>query len=158
MDRIVGHIRRRWPRAKIVLGADSGFAREEMMAWCEGSRQPIHQPRLQPHAQELNKAGITISMDGPGRSMDNVFVERLWRSLKYEAVYLHERPTGFKADRIIGEWIDFYNAERSHSALAGQTPAEPYRAMRPLDMIDKPHGLPITPQAQQQQQDAINRF
>ena len=55
--------------------------------------------------------------------MDNIFIERLWRSLKYEAGYLHELTDGFKAERVIGEWIDFYNTERSHSAHNGQTPA-----------------------------------
>ena len=106
----------------------------------------------------LNNAGITISMDGRGRCMDNIFIERLWRSLKYEAVYLHELTDGFKAERVIGEWIDFYNTERPHSALAGQTPAEAYGARRPVDMMDKPHGLPTSPQAQQQHHDAINRI
>ncbi len=65
-------------------------------------------------------------MDGRGRCMDNIFIERLWRSLKYEAVYLHDLTDGFKAERVIGEWIDFYNTERPHSALAGRTPAEAY--------------------------------
>ena len=72
----------------------------------------------------LKDADVAISMDGRGRYMDNIFIERLWRSLKYEAVYLHELTDGFKAERVIGEWIDFYNAERPHSALAGATPAE----------------------------------
>jgi putative transposase len=106
----------------------------------------------------LKDAGITISMDGRGRCMDNIFIERLWRSLKYEAVYLHELTDGFKAERVIGEWIDFYNTERPHSALDGQTPAETYRARQPVDMMDKPDGLPTSPQAQQQQQGVINRF
>ena len=53
-------------------------------------------------------------MDGRGRCMDNIFIERLWRSLKYEAVYLHELTDGFAAERVIGEWIDFYNTERPH--------------------------------------------
>ncbi len=74
----------------------------------------------------LEGADVTISMDGRGRCMDNIFIERLWRSLKYEAVYLHELTDGFKADRVIGEWIDFYNTVRPHSALAGRTPAEAY--------------------------------
>ena len=78
--------------------------------------------------------------------MDNIFIERLWRSLKYEAVYLHELTDGFKAERVIGEWIDFYNTERPHSALDGQTPAEAYGANRPVDMMDKPDGLPTSPQ------------
>jgi len=63
----------------------------------------------------LERCGITISMDGKGRCMDNIFIERLWRSLKYEAVYLHEMTDGFAAERVIGTWIDFYNTERPHS-------------------------------------------
>ena len=95
----------------------------------------------------LKDADVAISMDGRGRYMDNIFIERLWRSLKYEAVYLHELTDGFKAERVIGEWIDFYNAERPHSALAGATPAEAYGAGRPVDMMDKPDGLPTSPRS-----------
>ena len=106
----------------------------------------------------LKDAGIAISMDGRGRCMDNIFIERLWRSLKYEAVYLHELTDGFKAERVIGDWIGFYNTERPHSALAGQTPAEAYAAEKPVDMMDKATALPTSPQAQQQQQDVIKRI
>jgi putative transposase len=106
----------------------------------------------------LKTAEVTISMDGRGRCMDNIFIERLWRSLKYEAVYLHELTDGFKAERVIGEWINFYNTERPHSVHDGQTPAEAYGAGRPVDMMDKPDGLPTSPPAQQQQQDVINRI
>ena len=106
----------------------------------------------------LKDADVAVSMDGRGRCMDNIFIERLWRSLKYEAVYLHELTDGFKAERIIGEWIDFYNTERPHSALAGRTPAEAYGAERPVDMMDKATALPTSPQAQQPQQDVINRI
>ncbi len=106
----------------------------------------------------LKDAGVAISMDGRGRFMDNIFIERLWRSLKYEAVYLHELTDGFKAERVISEWIGFYNTERPHSALAGQTPAEAYGAEQPVDMMDKAHALPTSPQAQQQQQNVINRI
>ena len=67
----------------------------------------------------LREAVILISMDGRGRCLDNIFIERLWRSLKYEAVYLRELTDGFEARRVIGEWIDFYNTERPHSALGG---------------------------------------
>ncbi len=74
----------------------------------------------------LAAAGIRCSMDGRGRCMDNVFIERLWRSLKYEAVYLHELADGFVAQRVIDDWIEFYDDERPHSALAGCTPAEAY--------------------------------
>jgi putative transposase len=99
----------------------------------------------------LKDAEITISMDGRGRCMDNIFIERLWRSLKYEAVYLHELTDGFVAQRVIGEWIGFYNTERPHSALDGRTPAQAYSAGRPVDMMDKARALPTSPQAQQQQ-------
>jgi putative transposase len=99
----------------------------------------------------LKKEEVAISMDGRGRCMDNIFIERLWRSLKYEAVYLHELTDGFVAQRVIGQWIDFYNTERPHSVLDGRTPAEAYSAGRPVDMMDKARALPTSPQAQQQQ-------
>ena len=99
----------------------------------------------------LQGAGVAISMDGRGRCLDNIFIERLWRSLKYEAVYLHEMTDGFAAARVIGEWIAFYNTERPHSALGGATPAEAYASERPVDMVDKADALPTSPQAQQPQ-------
>ena len=67
---------------------------------------------------------MRISMDGRGRCMDNVFIERLRRSLKCEAVYLQELADGFAARQVIGEWIAFHNRERPHSALGGRTPWE----------------------------------
>ena len=106
----------------------------------------------------LGRSDVTISMDGRGRCMDNIIIERLWRSLKYEAIYLHELTDGFKAMRVIAEWIEFYNTKRPHSSLDGRTPAEAYGAQRPMDMMDKPDGLPTSPQAQQQQEDMINRI
>ena len=65
----------------------------------------------------LKNASIRISMDGRGRCMDNIFIERLWRSLKYEAVYLHELTDGFHAERVIGEWIGFYNPVSQHPSV-----------------------------------------
>ena len=106
----------------------------------------------------LEDADVAISMDGRGRCIKNTFIERHWRSLKYEAAYLHELADGFKAERIIGEWIDFYNTERPHSAFAGRTPAEVYKVQRPVDMMEKVIALPTSPQAQQQQQNVINRI
>ena len=58
---------------------------------------------------------------------------------------------GFVAERVIGEWMTFYNAERPHSALGGATPAEAYASGRPMDMMDKARALLTSPQAQQQQ-------
>ena len=74
----------------------------------------------------LKAAGIRISMDGQGRWMDNVFIERLWRSLKYECVYLSEFANGFQARTGIGWWMDFYDRRRPHSALNDRTPDEAY--------------------------------
>ena len=74
----------------------------------------------------LKEAGIRISMDGKGRWMDNVFIERLWRSLKYECVYLAEFATGSQARTEIGWWMDFYNRRRPHSSLNDRTPEEAY--------------------------------
>ena len=78
-------------------------------------------------ADRVLDAGVAFSMDGRGRFLDNIFIERLWRSLKYEAVYLHELRDGLDAARIIGSWFDFYNEVRPHSSLGGRTPGEAYR-------------------------------
>ena len=69
---------------------------------------------------------INISMDGKGRWMDNVFIERLWRSLKYECVYLHALENGSQARTHIGAWLSHYNYTRPHSTFDGQTPDEVY--------------------------------
>ena len=76
----------------------------------------------------LRDAEVKISMDGRGRCMDNVFIERLWRSLKYECVYLHAFETGSELRAGLERWIGYYNARRPHSALAGRTPDEAYAA------------------------------
>jgi putative transposase len=72
----------------------------------------------------LEQAGVAISMDGKGRCIDNVFVERLWRSLKYEEVYLKAYDSIFEARAGIAQWIRFYNLERPHQALGYRTPQE----------------------------------
>lgn len=74
----------------------------------------------------LLTAGVAISMDGRGRYLDNIFVERLWRSLKYENVYLKEYATGWEAEDGIGAYWWFYDYDRPHSSLGGQTPAQVY--------------------------------
>ena len=74
----------------------------------------------------LRAAEIKISMDGRGRWMDNVFIERLWRSIKYECVYLHAFETGSELRAGLDQWLFYYNHQRPHSALAGRTPAEAY--------------------------------
>jgi putative transposase len=78
----------------------------------------------------LTDAGVQVSMDGRGRWMDNVFIERLWRSLKYECVYMNAFETGSEARAGLRRWIDYYNAERPHSALGGRTPAEAHAGLQ----------------------------
>lgn len=82
--------------------------------------------------ERLRQAGIRISMDGKGRCMDNIFIERLWRSFKYECVYLHafDGGTGLRAG--IRRWVDFYNRLRPHAAHAGASPAQIYHLHLPL--------------------------
>jgi putative transposase len=74
----------------------------------------------------LKLAGIAISMDGKGRWVDNVFVERFWRSLKYEEVYLHAYESVSAARAGIGHYIEFFNQQRPHSSLNRQTPDQIY--------------------------------
>jgi len=83
----------------------------------------------------LKEAQVKISMDGKGRWMDNVFIERLWRSLKYEEVYLKAYDTPQIAKREIDDWISFYNEKRRHSSLARMTPDQVY--------YDLPSNLPM---------------
>ncbi len=77
--------------------------------------------------QRLKDAGVRISMDGRGRFLDNIFIERLWRSLKYECIYLHAFAGGSDARRGIETWMSFYNGRRPHTAHGGATPASVYR-------------------------------
>jgi putative transposase len=76
----------------------------------------------------LQRAGARVSMGGRGRWLDNVFIERLWRSLKYECVYLHAFETGSELRAGLASWVGYYDAGRPHSALAGRTPDEAYGA------------------------------
>jgi putative transposase len=109
----------------------------------------------------LAAAGIRISMDGRGRWIDNVFIERLWRSLKYEDIYLKGYADGREAKAGIAEWLAFYNHRRPHQALANRTPMAVWRDRgggapggEAVDMtlrLDNPGGLPTSPQPQQSQ-------
>lgn len=76
----------------------------------------------------VQSAGVEVSMDGRGRWMDNRFIERLWRSVKYEDIYLQDYGGGLDAGRGIGKWFDCYNQERPHQALGYATPEEVYRS------------------------------
>ena len=113
----------------------------------------------------LAAAGIAISMDGRGRWMDNVFIERLWRSLKHEDVYLKHYADGREARAGIAKWIDFYNGQRPHKALGHRTPMAVWRegTSRQLDekavdmtlRLDNADALPTSPQPQHQPERVI---
>jgi len=117
----------------------------------------------------LAATGIKISMDGRGRWTDNVFVERLWRSLKYEDIYLKGYVDGREAKAGIASWMAFYNLHRPHQALANRTPMAVWRDGttgglhgQAVDMtlalrasLDNAVALPTSPQPPQQQQDLV---
>jgi putative transposase len=108
---------------------------------------------------QLQAAGIRISMDGRGRWMDNVFIERVWRSLKYEEVHLKAYAGGREARTGISEWMIFYNTRRFHQSLGYKTPTDAWSVGETaMDMplrLDNASALPTCPQPQQQQQTAI---
>ena len=104
-----------------------------------------------PFTGALAEAGVAISMDGRGRWMDNVFIERLWRSLKYEDVYLKGYADGREAARGIAAWIAFYNDRRPHQALTDRAPMAVWReaiaGAGAVDMMDNASALPTCPHA-----------
>jgi putative transposase len=102
------------------------FGRQEIFTSDQGSQ--FTSPRF---TEVLTAAGVRFSMDGRGRWMDNVFIERLWRSLKYECVYLHAFETGSELRTGLACWIGYYNGARPHSSLDGMTPDEAYAATEP---------------------------
>ena len=112
---------------------DGQFCRDALtQALCQGRRPEIFntdqgvQFTSKDFTQLLAHEGIRISMDGRGRALDNVFVERLWRTVKYEEVYLKDYTTVREARQSLGEYFTFYNHERLHQALSYQTPAAVY--------------------------------
>jgi putative transposase len=111
----------------------------------------------------LATAGVAISMDGRGRFLDNIFIERLWRSIKYEEVHLKAYADGREARTGIGFWMTFYNDRRPHQAMNNQMPMAVWRAgmdaieaaKRAGDMplrLDNANALPTYPPPQQQKQ------
>jgi putative transposase len=84
--------------------------------------------------RRLKEEGVTISMDGKGRWRDNVFVERIWKSIKYEEVYLHAYASVSEARTSLSRYIDFYNTARPHSSLKAQTPDQVYFNRLPESM------------------------
>ena len=94
---------------------------------------------------------IAVSMDGKGRALDNVFIERFWRSLKQEKIYRLDLSSVQEAKNAITEYMEFYNNHRLHQSLGYQTPAAVHfgKKIQPVDMMDKSNDLPTSPQAPQ---------
>ena len=112
---------------------------------------------------KLEAAGVAISMDGRGRFMDNIFIERLWRSIKYEEIHLKAYADGREARAGISSWMAFYNSRRPHQAMNNQMPMAVWRAgmdkieaaAKAVDMplrLDNANALPTYPQQEQKLQ------
>ena len=101
---------------------DTPFYGVRQMTWhLRNEGHPVNEKRIR--RLMLKRAGTRIPTDGKGRCIDNVFIERLWRSLKHDCVYLHARETGTQAKAGIAHWMTFYNNHRPHSSLGGTPPA-----------------------------------
>ena len=106
---------------------------------------------------ELESKGVRISMDGKGRFLDNIFIERLWRSLKYEDIFIRAYTLVSEARSGIAAWFAFYNDKRLHQALGYRTPRETFEAAPACGYVDNASALTTSPQApQQQQKDSID--
>jgi putative transposase len=108
---------------------------------------------------ELETRGVRVSMDGKGRFLDNIFIERLWRSLKYEEVFIKAYVSPAEARRGIGSWLAFYNDERPHQALGYLTPRAVFDGVAACGYMDNAAvslrctlALPTYPQAHQQKE------
>jgi putative transposase len=90
------------------------------------------------HIQTLLAASVTISMDGRGRALDNIFTERLWRTVKYEDIYIHEYESPKALRQGLCAYIEHYNNCRPHQALGYRTPAEVYLSEPRVPMLNQP--------------------
>ena len=111
---------------EVLQEAFNRHGRPEIVNTDQGS-----QFTAQEFVQAVKNQGCNLSMDGRGAWRDNVFVERLWKSVKYERVYLHAYDTVAEARRSIMQYVDWYNQSRPHSSLGKKTPDEAYAVMLP---------------------------
>lgn len=107
----------------VLEAVDNALGQAKPTIWNSDQGSHFTSPQ---YIQKLRDADVQISMDGKGRALDNVFTERLWRTIKYEEVYLKDYATPREARRGIGEYIAFYNEERLHQSLGYRTPMEVY--------------------------------
>ena len=149
---------------RVSIGLDSGFCVEALQEAldCYGPPEIFNtdqgvQFTSGDFIDELAGRGVRISMDGKGRYLDNIFIERLWRSLKYEEVFIKAYLSVADARAGIGAWLGFYNDDRLHQALGYQTPREIFEADQAGGYVDNASALPTYPPApQQQKEDSID--
>lgn len=110
----------------VMDAARAALARATPIIWNSDQGSHFTSPQ---YTALLEAAGVKISMDGRGRFVDNIFTERLWRTIKYEEVYLHEYTSPREARHSLGNYIEFYNHDRPHQAIGYQTPAALYRQL-----------------------------
>jgi putative transposase len=109
----------------VLVAVDRALSEYKPVIWNSDQGSHFTSPQ---YTQRLLTAEVQISMDGKGRALDNIFTERLWRSVKYEEVYLHDYQTPKQARTQLTTYFDFYNDRRPHQALGYLTPAEVFFA------------------------------
>ena len=119
----------------VLLAVDRALQQATPTIW--NSDQGCHFTSLQ-YIHRLSAANVQISMDGRGRAVDNIFTERLWRSVKYEEVYLNDYASPREAREGLTAYFHFYNFERPHQALDYQTPAQFYTGKEPSMLYSTP--------------------
>lgn len=107
----------------VLVAVDQALAQTKPLIWNSDQGSHFTSPQ---YTQRLLDTSIQISMDGKGRALDNIFTERLWRSVKYEEVYLCDYVTPKQAYQRLANYFDFYNHRRPHQALHYLTPVEVY--------------------------------
>ena len=109
--------------AFVLAAVDRALAQAQPSIWNSDQGSHFTSPQ---YIERLVARNVQISMDGKGRALDNIFTERLWRTVKYENVYLNDYGTPRAARQGLAQYLDFYNKERPHQALGYRTPAEVY--------------------------------
>ena len=116
----------------VLATVDNALLQAQPEIWNSDQGSHFTSPK---YLERLQCAEVQISMDGRGRAHDNIFTERLWRTIKYEEVYLHEYTGPKEAYYQLGHYIHFYNFERPHQALDYQTPAQVHGACTPHALV-----------------------
>lgn len=118
----------------VLAAVDTALLKATPEIWNSDQGSHFTSPQ---YIRRLKNADIQVSMDGRGRARDNIFTERLWRTIKYEEVYLHDYASPKEAHRQIASYIHFYNFERPHQALDYRTPAQLYGTMLDCNNLNK---------------------